>query len=127
MYPKTMGRSGRFTGVMPTPMNPKATAELIKTAAPTKPGERGFANPHERMSALLTCSPIEPGEVGSMVAEFGRIPDVQRLFGIKRGQCYQLIGSGDFKSVCLRKPGARTGVRLIHLASVRDWLTSQLA
>ena len=76
--------------------------------------------------ANLTAAPIEPGASGSSLPEFGRVPDVERLFGVKRGLCYQLIGAGTFKSVCLRKPGAKTGVRLIHLASVRDWLTSQL-
>jgi hypothetical protein len=75
----------------------------------------------------LTSAPIEPGDVSSSVAEFGRVPDIERLFGIKRGLCYQLIGSGAVKSVCLRKPGAKTGVRLVYLASVRDWLHRQLS
>jgi len=44
----------------------------------------------------------------------------------KRGFTYQLINSGKIKSVCLRKPGARTGCRLIHLQSVRDYLTAQM-
>ena len=62
-----------------------------------------------------------------MTPEFVRVPDVERLFGIKRGHCYALIGSGAVKSVCLRKPGAKTGVRLVALASVRDYLNRQLA
>ena len=73
-----------------------------------------------------TTAPLEPGEVGKLVAEFGRVGDIERVFGIKRGICYQRIASGDFKSVCLRKPGAKTGVRLISISSVRDWLNKQL-
>lgn len=47
-------------------------------------------------------------------------------FGIKRGLAYQGIKEGWFKSVCLRKPGAANGVRLVHVQSVRDWLNKQL-
>ena len=77
--------------------------------------------------ANLTAAPIEPGASGSILPEFGRVPDVERLFGVKRGLCFRYIADGTFKSVCLRKPGAKNGARLIHLGSVRDWLNSQLA
>lgn len=76
--------------------------------------------------AKLTAAPIEPGASGSVLPEYGRIPDVERLFGVKRGLCFRHIANGNFRSVCLRKPGAKTGVRLIHLQSVRDWLNKQL-
>ncbi len=77
-------------------------------------------------SPALTSTPIEPGEVGSMVAEFGRVGDVERIYGLKRGLCYQLITEGRIRSVCLRKPGAKTGVRLIFLPSVAALLHSQM-
>lgn len=77
--------------------------------------------------AQLTAAPIEPGETGSATPEFIRVPDVERVFGIKRGHCYALINAGAVKSVCLRKPGAKTGVRLVHFQSVRDYLHRQLA
>ena len=77
--------------------------------------------------AILTAAPIEPCGSGSNLPEFGRTPDVERLFGVKRGLCYRYIGDGTFKSVCIRKPGAKTGIRLVHLGSVRDWLNAQLA
>ena len=76
--------------------------------------------------ATHTAAPIEPGASGS-APEFIRVPDVARLFGIKRGQCYALISAGAVKSVCLRKPGAKTGTRLVHFQSVRDYLNRQLA
>ena len=76
--------------------------------------------------AEKTAAPISPGDCGATIPEFGRVPDAQRLFGLKRGFLYGLINAGLIKSVCLRKPGAKTGCRLIHLQSVRDYLTAHL-
>ena len=84
-------------------------------------------NISERPTANTTSAPTKPGESGSILPEFGRVYDVERIFGLKRGFCYQLIAGGQIKSVCLRKPGAKTGMRLVHLASVRDFLHQQLA
>lgn len=95
-------------------------------------------NTRERSTANLTSAPIEPGASGSclnineraaaaaLLPEFARVPDLEPLFGLKRGIAYQGIKEGWFKSVCLRKPGAKTGVRLVHVASVRAWLNAQL-
>lgn len=77
-------------------------------------------------SANTTTAPITPGDGGANLPEFGRCDDVRKLFGLKRGYTYQLINAGKIKSVCLRKPGAKTGCRLIHLQSVRDFLLKQL-
>ena len=77
-------------------------------------------------AAHLTSQPIEPGDIGSILPEFGRIADVERMFGVKRGILYRLIQAKKIKSCCIRKPGAKTGVRLVHLASVRELLTSNL-
>ena len=100
-----------------------ATADAKHPAAPKQePGANGS----------LTAEPIRvPDAVeklfGSTTPEFIRVPDVEKMFGIKRGHCYALIGAGALKSVCLRKPGAKTGVRLVHFQSVRDYLAKQLA
>ena len=80
----------------------------------------------ERSPATLTSTPIEPGEVGSMVAEFGRVADVERIYGLKRGTTYALIRAGKLKSVCLRQPGAKRGIRLVHLPSVHALLHSPM-
>jgi len=76
------------------------------------------------VDATTTTAPVEPGVVGS--PEFGRVPDVQHTFALKWGDLYLLIKEGNIKSVCLRKPGAKTRVRLIHLQSVRDYLSANL-
>ncbi len=54
--------------------------------------------------------------------EWGRLEDVQRLFGIRRSTCYELIRRGDIRSAAVRKKNARTGLRVIDLASVREFL-----
>ena len=72
--------------------------------------------------AKFTAAPMEPGASGSTLPEFGRVPDVERIWGIKRGLLYLLIKQGDIKSAVIRRKGARTGVRLVHLQSVRDFL-----
>lgn len=77
-------------------------------------------------STNKTTARIEEGKVDQAIPEFGRIADVERLFGLKRGLLYQLIGARKIKSACLRKPGARTGVRLVHLASVRAFLAESM-
>lgn len=49
-----------------------------------------------------------------------------KLFGPSRGWFYKGIREGWFKSVLLRQPGAKNGLRLVHVASVRDFLSSRL-
>lgn len=84
-------------------------------------------NKNATADAHFTATPIEPGESGSIAPEFVRVPDCERLFGLKRGLTYALIKDGVIKSVCLRRPGARTGVRLVSYHSVREYLNRQLA
>ena len=57
--------------------------------------------------------------------EFGRFDDLQRRFGIRRSKAYELIQRGQIKSVSVKKKGARSGVRLIDFASVREFLRGQ--
>ena len=73
----------------------------------------------------LTTAPVERGQISA--PEFCRPADCRHLFGLSRTFAYQLINAGKIKSVCLRKPGARTGIRLLHVASIRDFLNRELA
>ncbi|MHC1764728.1 MAG: hypothetical protein AB9869_10565 [Verrucomicrobiia bacterium] len=54
--------------------------------------------------------------------EFGRVTDCTRLFGLKRGTLYNLLADGKIKGVLLRVRGQKSGVRLIDLQSVRDFI-----
>jgi len=57
-------------------------------------------------------------------SEFCRVPDVQRIFGLKRGVVYRLLNEGRIRSVSLSTPGHAKGCRLINVASVRAFLAS---
>jgi hypothetical protein len=65
------------------------------------------------------------GEVVSgEAAEYGRFADLATRFGISRSKAYELIDEGLIRSICVKRKGALTGVRLINLASVREYLKS---
>jgi hypothetical protein len=70
--------------------------------------------------------PIREADCSSVMPEFGRVADVQRLFGVRRGILYRWIQDGRVKSVLIRERGNKQGIRLIHLASVRDFILSQM-
>ncbi len=75
---------------------------------------------------IKTSEPIVVRNTTQLLPEFGRVIDVQRLFGIKRGILYRWINEGKVKSVCMRETGNIQGIRLIVLASVRDYIKSQM-
>lgn len=74
----------------------------------------------------VTIEPVAAGNTKGILPEFGRVIDVQKLFGVKRGILYRWINAGKIKSVCIREEGNQQGVRLIHLASVREYIKSQM-
>jgi len=80
----------------------------------------------KQSQAQLTAEPVRAGDTAGMEPEFARIPDIQRVFGLKRGTQYNLLAAGKIKGVSLREPGQRHGCRLIHVASVRAFLTGKL-
>jgi hypothetical protein len=61
-------------------------------------------------------------------AEWGRPPKTGvALEGLYRSQIFNLIKSGAVKSAAIKAPGAaRTGMRLVHLPSLRNWINSQV-
>ncbi len=69
-----------------------------------------------------TTAPVRVGDCAGQQPEFVRVPDVQRLGGIKRGLTYRKISDGTFKSILLREPGNKSGIRLIYWPSVREYL-----
>lgn len=73
-----------------------------------------------------TTAPVRPGDYTGAMPEFGRVTDVQRRFGLKRGSCYNLLATGKIKGVLLRIKGKKSGVRLFDLASVRDFIHAQM-
>lgn len=59
-------------------------------------------------------------------AEWCRIPKTgETLEGLYRSQLFALIRTGAVKSAAIKQPGAaRTGMRLIHLPSLRQWIAN---
>ena len=51
----------------------------------------------------------------------------QHLEGLSRSYIYRLIESKAVKSMSLTTPGAKKGVRLISVPSLRNWLATQAA
>jgi hypothetical protein len=56
--------------------------------------------------------------------EYIRVPQVTSMFGISRSHLFILIGNGTVESIHMKRPGAQKGVRLIKVASVREYLNS---
>lgn len=79
------------------------------------------------MKKNFTTDEVAAGSGIEQFPEFGRVADVRRLFGIRRGSLYSLIKRGAIKSVLLRIAGNRSGVRLIHLDSVRQYIHAAMA
>jgi hypothetical protein len=73
-----------------------------------------------------TVEPVQPGDCSGLQPEFGRVPDCQRLFGIKRGILYRWIQERRIKTFLLREKGNKHGIRLIYLQSVRDYLYANM-
>ena len=67
-----------------------------------------------------TASRVNPG------AEWCRIPRTgEAVEGLFRSQIFALIKNGAIKSAAIKQPGAgRTGMRLIHLPSLRQWIAN---
>ena len=82
-----------------------------------------------RMNTLRDLQLVPLTEAGTQThnksnPEWARIPEVIRLFGIKRTRLFELIAEGKIKSVNLRKRGNSRGVRIISCDSVRALLSS---
>ena len=68
--------------------------------------------------AQYTTAPVQTG------AEWLRISDVPKIFRLSRSLTYELIKEGKLRSVCLRRNGRQSGVRLISTESIRAYIAS---
>lgn len=75
---------------------------------------------------MKTTDPVKAVDCGSLAPEFGRASDVLRIFGLRKGTLYNLLEDGKVKGVLLRVRGQKSGVRLFHLQSIRDFINSQM-
>jgi len=77
-------------------------------------------------SEIFTNQPITGSRGAELSVEFADLRNIQKAFGLKRGLIYLLIKEGAIKSVSVRRRGQIRGKRLIHVASVRDYLALQM-
>ena len=73
-----------------------------------------------------TSIPPQAGDFSSVAPEFGRTPDVEKVFGIKKGTLYNLFEKQKIRGYNLRHTGHVKGVRLWDMASIRDYIYSQV-
>ena len=78
------------------------------------------------MEKCFTTNPVQAGDFNGVMPEFGRTPDVERYFGIKKGTLYNLLEQGKIRGVVLRPSGHMKGVRLWDMLSIRDYIYSQM-
>lgn len=70
----------------------------------------------------MTVAAVKAGDLAAARPEFGRISDVTRIYGLRRGTIYNLLALGKIRGVLLRVRGEKSGVRLIDLDSVRHYI-----
>ncbi|MDD2708091.1 MAG: hypothetical protein PHV34_08785 [Verrucomicrobiae bacterium] len=73
-----------------------------------------------------TTEPIRAGDPSQVGCEFARVADLKRIFSLSKFMVYELIRNGKIRSFLYRKAGCKNGVRLIHVESVRRYLTENL-
>lgn len=74
-----------------------------------------------------TTEPVKAGNFNGSLPEFGRCGDVQRIFGIGRATTYLLLKAGRIRGCVLRARGTKSGLRLIDMESVRQYIKSEMA
>jgi len=75
---------------------------------------------------IETTEPVQPGNFTGIMPEFGRVADVTRIYGLRRGTLYNLLLDRKIRGVLLRIRGKRSGVRLFDMASVREFIRAQM-
>lgn len=80
--------------------------------------QKASKQPTASAVAHQTTAPVQPG------AEWLRINDVPKVFRLSRSLIYELIKEGKLRSVCLRRPGNVSGIRLIAADSIRAYIAS---
>lgn len=86
------------------------------------------AGPHSHAAPYTTAPVALPASAAVPIKpEFIRLPRPGTLCpwtGLSRSKMWEVLLSGKVKTVCLRRPGAAKGARLIHLESLLAYLHS---
>ncbi len=60
----------------------------------------------------------------AFLVEWLRVNDTVRAFGLSRPFLFQLMATDQIESVHIKRPGAKKGIRLINVESVRAYIRS---
>jgi hypothetical protein len=74
--------------------------------------------------AQITVAPVAPGRCTGIMPEFLRPADAVRLFGIGKSTLADWIKRGWITSHLVRRPGNKSGCRLIATASLKSFIQS---
>ena len=75
--------------------------------------------PADKVSALAETR-------GGQPPQYGRIDEVQRLFGLARGTIYNLLRSRRIRGCSLQVTGKKSRMRLIDLSSVSALIEAEI-
>jgi hypothetical protein len=75
---------------------------------------------------LTTTAAVEASETRALEPEWCRPGDLRRTHGLGRGTVYGLMKAKKIRSCLLRAQGRVSGLRLVHIQSVRDYIASQM-
>jgi hypothetical protein len=71
------------------------------------------------LAALQTVETIQ-----SMKPEWLRLPAATRVSGLSRSHLFRGIASGELRSVEIKRPGAKKGIRLVSFSSLMAYIES---
>jgi hypothetical protein len=94
-------------------MNTRAKARAASHSAPGKAAAPANVCP----TSAFTTTPIEDDDNWTRLPKPG-----QRLCGLTRSYLYALYKSGEIRSISIRRPHHKRGVRLLYRPSIHEFL-----
>jgi hypothetical protein len=79
---------------------------------------------HQPIAPQTTVATVAPGRCTDVMPEFVRPADAVRLYGVGKSTLADWIARGWVKSHLVRRPGNRSGCRLISTASLKSFIES---
>jgi hypothetical protein len=80
-----------------------------------------------KTGAQSTVAPVAPGRCDGIMPEFVRPADAVRLFGVGKSTLADWIARGWVTSHLVRRPGNKSGCRLISTASLKSFIAGHSA
>jgi hypothetical protein len=72
-------------------------------------------------TAIRGLGRLRIADLQDVGVEYARVEAISRMFAVSRPFIFEAINKG-VKSLHIKKPGAKKGIRLIHVQSMREFL-----